>query len=229
EPSAVWTEIACTSRLASVGSGLFGGFHRARVVRGCYPMELVREWNRWDSARAREGLPGSDNWEPDYFPDGQHYLLLFLPYGGLDLEAFPVPSWRAAHSAFWQVCLALAAAEKEARFEHRDLHVGNVLVLEDGEVKAGTGTAPEVFWRDDAAGRTWRLRHHAVRAVVIDYTLARFEGGGRLFYNPLDDEELFRGQGDRQYDVYRAMREATGGEWRLFWPRTNVLVGSSAA
>lgn len=220
EPSAIWTEVACSRRMASVGSGLFGGFLEARIAKGPYLAELHREWCRWDSDRRRRGLNPSDNWEPDYFHENQHYLLLFLPFGGIDLDSFALPSWTAAHSAFWQVTLALAAAEREASFEHRDLHAGNVLLME------GT-TEEQIGWTDPKSGKRYEFSAKQVRATVIDYTLARFESEGRLFYNPLDDEELFKGQGDRQYDVYRSMRKVSCGEWRGYWPRTNVLVGCS--
>jgi hypothetical protein len=217
EPLAIWTEVACARRMAGVGTGLFGGFLAARVARGSYPPELIHNWNKWDAARRAKGLPGSENWEPDYFPEQQTYLLLFLPFGGTDLDTFPLERWSGAHSVFWQACLALGAAEREAGFEHRDLHAGNILLLE------GPGDEA-VAWTDERTGTSYRFAPNGVRATVIDYTLARFEGDGKLFYNPLDDEELFQGTGTRQYDVYRAMKGVTGGEWKGFWPRTNVLV-----
>lgn len=219
EPLAVWTEIACCTRLSRVGSGLFGGFHRARVVKGSYPIELIREWNKWDSEKKRQGGEGSENWEPDYFPPHQHFVLIFLPFEGTDLELFPLPKWVHAESVFVQVTMALAAAERECGFEHRDLHAGNILLLD-------TASDDPIEWTDTSASVRYEFNRKGPKATVIDYTLSRFEDGGQLFYNPLEDEDIFNGEGDEQYEVYRRMRKATNGDWRGFWGVTNVIVGS---
>jgi serine/threonine-protein kinase haspin len=61
---------------------------------------------------------------------------------------------------------------------------------------------------------------HGVEATIIDLGLARMDGGDGIHWTPFDDE-IFEGEGDYQFDVYRMMRESVGEEYR---PITNVMV-----
>ena len=46
-------------------------------------------------------------------------------------------------------------------------------------------------------------------------------------YNHMDDEELFLGENNPQYDCYRYMKQAVGhtnaGDWSCFVPETNII------
>ena len=68
--------------------------------------------------------------------------------------------------------------------------------------------------------------------TLIDFTLSRAttreqkdEGEGeQILFDALEDECLFEGEGDAQFEVYRQMRDVVGGEWDKFHPITNVMV-----
>jgi len=62
-----------------------------------------------------------------------------------------------------------------------------------------------------------------VRACIIDYTLSRMERGDEVIYVNILDEGYFTGKGDYQFDIYRMMREESKGDWKSFWPKTNVF------
>lgn len=71
---------------------------------------------------------------------------------------------------------------------------------------------------------------HGVRATVIDLGLARMDSGGEevngVRWTPFDDE-VFQGEGDYQFDVYRMMRAHIGRDtrkWDVWRPLTNVMV-----
>lgn len=56
----------------------------------------------------------------DVFASSQHYALIVLENGGMDLESFQFElskGWVQAASVFWQVADALARAEEWTKFE----------------------------------------------------------------------------------------------------------------
>jgi serine/threonine-protein kinase haspin len=75
---------------------------------------------------------------------------------------------------------------------------------------------------DDAA--------HGVRATLIDLGLSRMDagdgsGGEMVHWTPFE-EEIFEGEGDYQFDIYRYMRAYNRGNWEAFNPLTNAMVCS---
>jgi serine/threonine-protein kinase haspin len=61
---------------------------------------------------------------------------------------------------------------------------------------------------------------HGVETTIIDLGLARMSGGDGVQWTPFDDE-IFEGEGDYQFDVYRMMKDGVGEEYK---PITNVMV-----
>ena len=66
---------------------------------------------------------------------------------------------------------------------------------------------------------------HGVQATIIDLGLARLEQGRDIFWTRFEDE-IFEGEGDYQYDIYRVMRACHGSEWDKYKPLTNVMVST---
>ena len=63
-----------------------------------------------------------------------------------------------------------------------------------------------------------------VQCTIIDLGLARIDRGiGNAYWTPFE-EEIFDGEGDYQYDVYRMMRMSNKDNWEAFQPVTNVMV-----
>lgn len=157
------------------------------------------------------------------FAASQTYAIIVLPNGGPDLEAYTFDrptktAWRQACSIFWQVARALANAEALVSFEHRDLHWGQILVRDAAPPKAPS-----------KGRRTMDDRSHGVQATVIDLGLARMSAHDETAaptWTPFD-EEIFEGEGDYQFDIYRLMREHHGRDWSRFRPLTNVMVRQS--
>ena len=222
------------------GADATTGFAATRAVavcRGPYSPTLAAEWAAWKVAH------GSDNPDPAVASaraDALHAILV-CDDGGTDLERARIPSPSAALSILAQTTLALAAAERAAAFEHRDLHWGNVLVapLPDG------APPPSALL---AGVRHAVTSHGGLRVSLIDFTLSRIaaagEGGGgndtssasppvAAAWADLDaDPAIFAGsKGDPQADTYRTMRKlvhkAGGGGGASVWathvPATNAL------
>ena len=58
---------------------------------------------------------------------------------------------------------------------------------------------------------------------MIDFTLSRATSGEEVIFADLEyDHEIFEGDGDPQFDVYRMMQKSVKKEWKPFQPKTNV-------
>ncbi|KAK0151556.1 Serine/threonine-protein kinase haspin [Merluccius polli] len=188
----------------------FIGLNDLHCVQGCYPTVMLDAWDAFDQQK------GSENDRPDFFDKQQLFLILEFEFGGSDLENSngTLSSLVVAKSILHQVTAALAVAEQELCFEHRDLHWGNVLV-KTTKVKKGTFVLN---------GKKHSLDTKGVLVRIIDYSLSRLEIDGlTVSCDIAADEELFMGQGDYQFDIYRLMREANGNEWSDYRPHSNVL------
>lgn len=96
-----------------------------------------------------------------------------------------------------KITLALAVAESEIEFEHRDLHWGNVLI-------SSTDKANIIF---SLNGKDISLKSYGVHVAIIDYTLSRMSHDNVCLYNDLAmDPDLFTATGDYQFEVYRLMQ-----------------------
>ncbi|CAG8606699.1 70_t:CDS:2 [Cetraspora pellucida] len=175
------------------------------ICRGKYPIELLDEWDRWDAEF------NSENDRPDYFDVKQLYVIFIVEHGGISLEDFKLKNWEQAWSLLTQVGWALAQAEQSLKFEHRDLHWGNITIKPTKN--------KVVSYELPSAEINVQVPTYGIRAFIIDYTLSRNE----IIHVDISDEGYFTGQGDYQFDIYRMMREETKGDWRSFCPKTNVF------
>ncbi|XP_017270392.1 serine/threonine-protein kinase haspin [Kryptolebias marmoratus] len=188
----------------------FIGLHDLHCVQGRYPADFLKAWDAFDQRK------GSENDRPDFFKSAQLFIILEFEFGGLDLEnsSGTLASLGMAKSILHQVTAALAVAEQELRFEHRDLHWGNVLVKTTNQ-KAGS------FCLN---GTTHSVETKGVLVRIIDYSLSRVEIDDLTVSCDIsNDEELFTGQGDYQFEIYRLMRQENGNDWSTYNPHTNVL------
>ncbi|KAM9314923.1 uncharacterized protein haspin [Pholidichthys leucotaenia] len=188
----------------------FIGLNDLHCVQGCYPPEFLKAWDRFDKRK------GSENDRPDFFGKDQLFIILEFEFGGTDLENSngTLTSLGVAKSILHQVTAALAVAEQELHFEHRDLHWGNVLVK---TTKQKTGS----FLLN---GTAHSLETKGVLVRIIDYSLSRLEIDDLMVSCDIsNDEELFMGEGDYQFDIYRLMRQENGNNWSDYHPHTNVL------
>ncbi|XP_030207066.1 flocculation protein FLO11 [Gadus morhua] len=190
----------------------FIGLQDLHCVQGCYPPVMLQAWDAFDQCK------GSENDRPDFFEPQQLFLILEFEFGGSDLENCngTLSSLSVAKSILHQVTAALAVAEQELCFEHRDLHWGNVLV-ETTKAKKGAAT----FLLD---GTNHSLDTKGVLVHIIDFSLSRLEIDGLTVSCDIsNEEELFTGQGDYQFDIYRLMRQANGNNWNAYRPHSNVM------
>ncbi|GMS96237.1 hypothetical protein PENTCL1PPCAC_18412, partial [Pristionchus entomophagus] len=195
---------------ASFSTSTFIPLAQCHVVKGNYPDELLKEWDAYDKRK------GSENDRPSEYacPDAL-FVAIGLAMGGVDVESYKVKNEGEALSALFQLALALVVAENELEFEHRDLHIGNALIAQVPEDE-------EIKYR--LLGRDVYVKSHGVKLSIIDFTNSRLRKEGTTIFLDLEqDEELFQGQGDYQFDIYRLMRQHNKGNWRDFCPKSNIF------
>ncbi|KAL9916199.1 putative serine/threonine-protein kinase haspin homolog isoform X1 [Glossina fuscipes] len=186
----------------------FVNLYRARYVQGEYPETFVKLWEDYDDVKS------SENDNPKCFSDTQKYIILELGFSGTDLESFTFRNAEQTYYALQQIILTLAVAEEAYQFEHRDLHWGNVLVL----------NTEEKYISYKLADKELILPTKGVYITIIDFTLSRITYNNCCLYNDLsNDEELFTATGDYQFDIYRMMRKILNDQWEKFEPKTNVF------
>lgn len=84
------------------------------------------------------------------------------------------------------------------QFEHRDLHWGNVLILNTNHKYISYKLKDKIM----------TLPTKGIQITIIDYTLSRITYDNCCYYNDLStDAELFTATGDYQFEIYRMMRE----------------------
>ncbi|XP_067260851.1 uncharacterized protein haspin isoform X1 [Chanodichthys erythropterus] len=188
----------------------FIGLNNLHCVRGRYPEALLKAWDKFDHQK------GSENDRPDFFDDEQLFLILEFEFGGSDLENMngKLSSMAQAKSVLHQVTAALAVAEQALCFEHRDLHWGNILVK----------NVKHKHNKFILNGTVHSVETRGVHVNIIDYSLSRLEIDGLTVSCDISsDEELFMGQGDYQFEIYRLMKKENNNCWSTYNPHSNVL------
>ncbi|KAI6194201.1 WW domain-containing oxidoreductase [Aphelenchoides besseyi] len=178
---------------------------KMRVVKGLYPATLLKAWQIYKDSHDEEEAYNEN--PENYCTSDQHYLLMVMTLGGQCLESFVPKNTDQAISILLQTIYALHVAERVYEFEHRDLHVGNVLI------KTVPSQQTSTHFVD---GKKIVLRSHGVKVTIIDFTLSRSKSCefGTVCCNLEEDEDLFKGDGEKkkngdyQFDIYRKMREA---------------------
>eukprot|EP00736_Rhodelphis_marinus_P003310 Rmarinus@m.765 len=136
-------------------------FHAVHLCKGAYPPCLVKAWH--DYATTHQ----SENECPDVLPGKQHYAVFVMELGGLDLEHYVFANANQIRNVFLQVCLSLAWGESVSKFEHRDLHWGNLLIQ-----PSRRGTDDILHY--EIGDYKYRMKTDVV-AKIVDFTLSYLE------------------------------------------------------
>lgn len=116
-----------------------------------------------------------------------------------------------------QLIFGLACAERQFNFEHRDLHISNILIKRTKK--------PEVEFIID--NQIYKLSTNGYRCFIVDMTFSRLTVNNQVFYKDLSSV-LYKRQDDEnkklkmQDMVYQMMRDEIGDNWQRFRPRTNL-------
>lgn len=149
----------------------FTNFRELTILQG-RPSSAVNEaWKSWNKSRPR----GKKSEFPDpskkaSYDETQLWAIVEMQDAGTDCEKIMenggLSSIWEVWDVFWGVCLGVAKAEETCKFEHRDLHMGNICVRSS---RAG-GDVLDVTVKDPLKRK---YRFTGLETTVIDYTLSR--------------------------------------------------------
>lgn len=230
------SEVRVLAKLSGITG--FTDFRRAMLLRGQLPQSFRNACKAFDQAARETEKPNQTcaRVRRLNYPKQQNWLFVEMGDAGEELEHIlrdgfkdsPVVSKISSREArltvkqtrdiFYSTVEALALGEQEAHFEHRDLHLSNICLKKSEVDKDVSG--PEVDWGLIPNGAGFSI-------TLIDYTLSRADTAEGVVFNPMDDEELFCGENNPQYDCYRDMRKAVTrdkeADWSAFVSKTNVI------
>ncbi|CAH8605168.1 unnamed protein product [Heterobilharzia americana] len=249
----VLSEVIVSKELTALGMGYenntngFVELKKVHLIQGSFPTYLTKAWEKYDKEK------GSENDNPRKFGRNQLWVALESAFCGVTLEN-NIPTCPCARiSLLLQVGLSLAVAELELKFEHRDLHWGNVLISQSllsttstlssssssildnsiensckycSSLEKGDACKEEYnkFVKFRLNGKEFKVAKFGVTVYLIDFTMSRLEQDNGLVYVDLScDPTLFQSKGDYQFDIYRFMRSENRNDWKTFTPKTNVM------
>ncbi|KAK8108624.1 hypothetical protein PG984_014425 [Apiospora sp. TS-2023a] len=172
------------------------------IVQGKTCKELLETHQNFQKKAKRQD-PGRAQFypSPSRYLDGTRFLVVELGDAGTALEDFHLNSTDQIWDIFLHVAIALARAEAQVEFEHRDLHEGNLCIRQTGEA-----ILPED--RDTAAF----FGHSGLEITILDYGLSRARGdldleeSEPIAYDLERDLSIFSSEHAPQCRVYRQMR-----------------------
>lgn len=174
------------------------------IVKGKYTSEYIAEWKNFKLNKYSESVC------PSVYKCQQKFGVIVMKDCGLDLE-------NTIFTTFFEICnfldqlfTTVAKLEILYRFEHRDLHWGNIMV-KDGEVNLIDFNL---------------TRLEAILQNGVIYDLNYKSGVPKTLYTNLNKETwLFEGDEnvDFQFDIYKKMKQCCDGDWVSFNVKSNLL------
>jgi serine/threonine-protein kinase haspin len=149
----------------------FTVFRDLTIVQGRPSASFNEAWKEWNKGRPR----GKKSEFPDpskktSYDEYQLWAVVEMQDAGTDVEKIMetggMSSIWEAWDVFWGVAISVGKAEEACRFEHRDLHLGNICVRSSRS--GGDVLQPSI---KDPLRR--KLRFTGLDSTVIDYTLSR--------------------------------------------------------
>ncbi|KAK8123492.1 GSG2- Protein Kinase [Apiospora kogelbergensis] len=172
------------------------------IVQGKTCRELLETHQNFQKKAKRQD-PGRAQFypSPSRYLDDTRFLAVELGDAGTALEDFSLNSTDQMWDIFLHVAIALARAEAQVEFEHRDLHEGNLCIRQTGE--------PILLEDRDTAAF---FGHSGLEITILDYGLSRASGDADLeesepiAYDLERDLSIFTSEHAPQCRVYRQMR-----------------------
>jgi serine/threonine-protein kinase haspin len=227
-PADVANEVRLLQRMTHIPG--FTNFRDIRILQGRPSGPFITAFHDFDKkqrARGKEGSHFPDPAKKSSYAETQLWAIIEMQDAGSDLErlveAKQCTSIWGTWDLFWHTTLALAKGEQGARFEHRDLHLGNICVRNLPGESSITEMEKIGDWLAEDVDMKRKLAFTPLETTIIDYTLSRatlksidddgdedeIEDEKNIAYMDLSrDPAIFQGDStdEYQYDIYRYMR-----------------------
>lgn len=122
-------------------------------------------------------------------------------------------------SVLVQIIIGLAIAENVYLYEHRDLHVSNILIK-----KTTSEFIPFII-----DGQRYNIVSYGIKATIIDATFSRLTHNGKVYCRDLTStlrayaSKRTPAKMSLQNRSYRQMVRLTKNNWEEFTPKTNLI------
>ncbi|XP_065317520.1 uncharacterized protein LOC135925890 [Gordionus sp. m RMFG-2023] len=138
---------------------------------GKFPKEL---FEAWDIYKGKHGAITCQNQRPNIYPEEQIYLVYEQEYGGQAFERYRFASKYEILSFLYQLSVALCRKEIIYNFEHRDLHMGNVLIK-----KVPHDTT--ILYEGSGKLENITILSFGIQISIIDFSFSRMTIGKNYF------------------------------------------------
>lgn len=157
------------------------------LYKGKYPSLLLDAW---------ELFIKKENKNPSKYATEETLFVVFVfQHEGIELELFHFENEEEICFLVLNILEALSESERLC-FEHRDMHVSNILV---------------------------KKKNGKISASLIDFSFSAMKLGGFFIYKDLSSFPfLFTGT-ESHHSVYRKMKKENKGNWFLELPKTNIF------
>lgn len=184
------------------------------IFWGRYSVEYQKSWDEFKGE--------SENTHPSYYTQSQKYGCIFMNHDGIDLESFIFLNSMEIFYFIFHLTNILYQLQNKFKFEHRDLHWGNILIKRK-IVKEINKSCIEI--ENNPFDIVENFEPFTI--TLIDFSLSRFETQDYIIYSDFNNKStnwIFEGNSaiDYQFDLYREMKNIIT-DWSKFYPQTNAL------
>lgn len=173
------------------------------TVKGKMPQYYIKEWEIFMETRHSENKNLND------YPESQIFGVIIMEDVGIDLENTCVDGFTHLHRILENLLSIIINLEEKFRFEHRDLHWGNIMLK---------GNSISIIDFNFA-----RLEAEISSDGILDLVTAQ---NPKLLHTNLNNENwIFEGNSDvdLQFEVYKQMKLSCDSNWEKFNPISNLL------
>lgn len=191
------------------------------TIKGRFSKEYIKSWELY--AKNNE----SENAHPTEYKSSQIFGVVVMEDCGTPFEKYQFRDYPEILSFIDQLLETIATLEKCYRFEHRDLHWGNILI-KDSEIflidfnfaRMEAGIDGEKGQIVDVLDISYDKCLDGKYKKTDDGTIIKI-----LFTDLKREEWMFEGDSsvDLQFEVYKNMKRACRDDWENFNEKSNLL------